>query len=342
MFQEKLLERKLVPDSLIRFEIRRLLSKRLKELKKLDQEKLINEISTSPIALSVDAANEQHYEVPSLFFTRCLGPRMKYSCAYYEKDDDTLKAAEETMLEITCNRAELENGQKVLELGCGWGSLTLWMAERYPNSQITGVSNSVSQREFILKRAREKGINNVEIITKDMNDLALSEEFDRVVSVEMFEHMRNVPKLFEKISGWLKSEGKLFVHIFTHKDKTYFFEDRDDSDWMSRYFFTGGMMPAHDLYQKFNQHLLVEQSWIVPGTHYSKTAEHWLENMDKNRETAFPVLQSVYGENQANLWWARWRVFFMACAELWRFDHGKEWFVSHYLLKKSQNLARNS
>ena len=337
MFEEKLLERNLVPDPLIRFEIRRLLNKRIKEIEFLDQKKLIQEMTASPIALSVDEANQQHYEVPALFFTHCLGPRMKYSCAFYESDSDSLQKAEETMLALTCKRAEIVDGQRILELGCGWGSLTLWMAEQNPKSQITGVSNSSSQREFILKRAKEKGLKNVEIITQDMNTFQPSGLFDRVISIEMFEHMRNIPKLLERISTWIVPDGKLFVHIFTHKDKTYFFEDRDESDWMSRYFFTGGMMPSHDLYQNFNQYLSVEQSWIVPGTHYSKTAEHWLENMDQNQKNAFPVIQSVYGESPARLWWARWRVFFMACSELWRYKNGTEWFVSHYLFKKNQD-----
>ena len=341
MLEEKLLEKNLVPDLLIRFKIRRLLGKRIQEIEALDQRKLIQEMVSAPIALSVDAANQQHYEVPALFFTHCLGPRMKYSCAFYENESDSLKTAEEAMLALTCKRAEIVDGQKILELGCGWGSLTLWMAEHFPKSKVTGVSNSASQKEFILNRAKEKGLTNIEIITQDMNIFKPTGTFDRVISIEMFEHMRNIPKLLKNISDWLSPEGKLFVHIFTHKDKTYFFEDKDESDWMSRYFFTGGMMPSHQLYQGFNQHLSVEQSWIVPGTHYSKTAEHWLENMDENRKTVFPILQSVYGNVQARLWWARWRVFFMACSELWRYKNGTEWFVSHYLFKKNQ-MARNT
>lgn len=333
MLAEKLLERNWVPDSVIRLKIRRLLGQRLKELQKSDQKALIESLAASPIALSVDAANAQHYEVPAAFFENVLGPRMKYSCALYEDPADSLARAEERMLALTCARAELEDGQDVLELGCGWGSLTLWMAEKYPHSRIVGVSNSSSQREFILKRAREKGLSNVEIRTEDMNRFTIDRSFDRVVSVEMFEHMRNIPLLFARISEWLKEDGKLFVHIFSHQEFSYFFEDRDESDWMARHFFTGGMMPAHSLYRHFNEHLRIEAEWIVPGLHYSKTAEHWLDNMDRNEGVVRELFQATYGRDFAPLWWARWRIFFMACAELWGW--GEAWQVSHYRFCKS-------
>ena len=335
MIIDKLLEKNLIPDALIRFEIRRLLKKRLKELKHSDQSAFVRGLKNSPIALSVDAANQQHYEVPAAFFEKALGARMKYSCAFYEAPADTLNQAEERMLALTCERAELQDGQEILELGCGWGSLTLWMAEKFPNSKILGVSNSASQRELILKQAKARGLANIEIMTQDMNYFSPVRTFDRVVSIEMFEHMRNVPRLFEKISKWLKDEGKLFVHIFSHREFSYLFEDRDQSDWMARFFFTGGMMPSHHLYAQFKQNLKIEKEWMVPGFHYSKTSEHWLENMDRNESFIREVFKTTYGTQSADLWWARWRIFFMACAELWGWKESPEWQVSHYLFVKA-------
>lgn len=340
MLTEMLLEKNLIPDVMIRFEIRRLLRQRLRELKNSDENAFIETLSKAPIALSVEAANEQHYEVPAGFFEKVLGPKMKYSCAFFKSESDTLEMAEENMLALTCQRAELTNGQNVLELGCGWGSLTLWMAERYPDSKIVGVSNSSSQREFILKRAQEKGLKNIEILTQDMNHFNTDREFDRVVSVEMFEHMRNVPLLLQKISKWLMPDGKLFVHIFAHKDSSYLFEDRDESDWMSRYFFTGGMMPSHSLYRQFNQHLEIEQEWVIPGVHYARTAEHWLSNMDKNEKSIQIILNSIYGQESSSLWRARWRVFFMACAELWGWKPSAQWQVSHYRFRNKRNVTK--
>ena len=321
MLTEKLLERNLIPDSLIRFEIRRLLRQRLNELKRSDHAVFIKALSDSPIALSVDAANQQHYEVPAGFYEKVLGARMKYSCALYESAGDSLNSAEEKMLALTCERAEISDGQDILELGCGWGSLTLWMAEKYTNSRILGVSNSSSQREFILNRAKAKGLANVEIMTQDMNQFEPPRNFDRVVSVEMFEHMRNIPKLL--------------VHIFSHREYSYLFEDRDASDWMARHFFTGGMMPSHNLYKNFDRDLKIEKDWVVPGIHYARTAEHWLENMDRNEGPIRELFASTYGIESSSLWWARWRIFFMACAELWGWTTGPEWQVSHYLFVKT-------
>lgn len=336
MLTDLLLKKNLIPDFLIRLEIRRLLRRRLKEIRNSDQKDFIFALSRSPIAVSVDAANQQHYEVPAWFFENVLGPRMKYSCAFYESDTDTLEKAEEQMLALTCKRAEILDGQEILELGCGWGSLTLWMAEKYPLSKIIGVSNSSSQRNFILKRAQEKKLTNVEIITEDMNHLEMDRKFDRVISVEMFEHMRNIPLLLERISQWLKVEGKLFVHIFSHQEYSYLFEERDESDWMSRYFFTGGMMPSHSLYRNFDRHLEIEQEWIVPGSHYSRTAEDWLLNMDRNEGLMREIFKSTYGKAVGALWWSRWRIFFMACAELWGWKNPPEWQVSHYRFRNKK------
>lgn len=337
MIAEKLLEKGLVPDGLIRYRIRSLLRQRLKEIAGSSPEAFAQSLQGQPIAVATEAANEQHYEVPPAFFERVLGPRLKYSCALYEKPTDTLAIAEEQMLELTCQRAGLGDGQDVLELGCGWGSLTLWMAARFPGSRITGVSNSNPQREFIVARARSLGLKNVEILTRDMNQFTTELKYDRVVSVEMFEHMRNVGALLGRVATWLKPEGKLFVHVFAHREFAYLFEDRDESDWMSRFFFSGGMMPNHALYRHFEQDLRVEQDWVVSGTHYARTSEDWLINMDQHEEEIREIFRQTYGADHVSLWWARWRIFFMACAELWAWDQGQVWHVSHYLFGKTVN-----
>jgi cyclopropane-fatty-acyl-phospholipid synthase len=245
-----------------------------------------------------------------------------------------LDEAEARMLTLTCRRAELSDGLKILELGCGWGSLSLWMARHYPNSRIVAVSNSRPQGEFIRSKMVEHNLSNIQVITADMNGFSLDQQFDRVVSIEMFEHMRNWPRLLEHISHWLAPEGKLFIHIFTHRRFAYTFEDSGDDNWMGRYFFSGGMMPSDDLLFHLKDHLMVEKHWQVNGMHYSKTAEAWLKNLDKNRQTILPILQDVYGVRDAGRWLQRWRIFFMACMELWGFRKGREWLVSHYLLRK--------
>jgi cyclopropane-fatty-acyl-phospholipid synthase len=329
-----------VPDSILRFGIRRLLAQRLKaeaHLRKDDpdaRETLLQQMRSSPIALQTRAANQQHYEVPTEFYRYCLGPRLKYSSGLWDQATDDLGSAEENMLRLTAQRAQLADGQRILELGCGWGSLTLWMAERFPNAAIVGVSNSKTQKEFIDQRAAESGLRNVRIITADMNDFAPEEAFDRVVSVEMFEHMRNWELLLKRISGWLEPEGKFFLHIFTHRTLTYFFENQDESDWMSRHFFTGGMMPSEGLIHNLSRHLKVEEQWQVSGTHYQKTAEAWLKNMDRHENAILPILADTYGKGEMAKWWGYWRIFFMACAELWGYRCGQEWTVSHYLLER--------
>ncbi len=341
-FIDTLLGWDILPDFIIRRGIRKLLKQRLKDERAADQmerlkrvSQFAEELKKMPVAIETKAANEQHYEVPAAFYQLCLGPRLKYSSCFYKQGDESIKVAEEAMFELTCTRAELKDGQKILELGCGWGSLTLWMAEKYPQAQITSVSNSASQREYILGQCKIRGFNNVTVITCDMNQFSISPDtFDRVVSVEMFEHMKNWQELFRRISTWLKADGKLFFHVFTHRDCAYHFESKDGTDWMSRHFFTGGIMPSNNLAGHFQDNLKLETQWEVPGRHYGQTAEHWLENTDQHREKILGIFAETYGPEKARQWLAYWRIFFMSCAELWNFEKGEQWMVCHYLMSK--------
>ena len=333
-----LAERGLIPDALLRLGIRRQCEDRLRiehagglEAQAERFRERIGQLRSSPVAIHTDAANAQHYELPPAFFTHCLGRRLKYSCAYYPRGDETLDQAEDAMLKLYGERAELADGQRILELGCGWGSLTLWMAQRFPNARITGVSNSRTQREHILAQAARRGLGNVEILTCDVNRLELPEgEFDRTVSIEMFEHMRNYQHLLGNVSRWLKPGGKLFVHIFCHRSLMYPFETQGDDNWMGKYFFTGGLMPSADTLLHFQRDLTLEQRWLLPGTHYERTANQWLENQDRNREEVMSVLTQAYGAADAARWNQRWRMFWMACAELFGYAAGNEWLVAHY------------
>ena len=338
---DNLLEKNLLPDFLIRTGIRRLNNERLRDYRRLSGEEqykqfmdLVRELRQSPVALHTREANEQHYEVPPPFFQLVLGKHLKYSSCYWEPNISNLDDAERRMLELTCDRAELANGQSILELGCGWGSLTLFMAENFPKSKITAVSNSKPQRLFIEARLKERGLKNVKVITADMNAFKPKQKFQRIVSVEMFEHMRNYETLFERVRSWLAPKGKLFIHVFNHRELAYLFEDQGPTDWMGRYFFTGGIMPSRNLYLHFAPPLKLENMWVVDGFHYERTAEAWLDNMDANRTAIQKIFADVYGPENVTRWWAYWRIFFMACAELFGARKGKEWEVTHYLFSK--------
>ncbi|MEM9380847.1 MAG: cyclopropane-fatty-acyl-phospholipid synthase family protein [Planctomycetota bacterium] len=347
----QLVDRGLVPLPLLRFGVRRLLAQRLKSAATAPNagaDAWLSEMDASPIAKVPEKANEQHYEVPAAFFTRALGPHLKYSSCFFDRGDEDLATAEARMLQLTSERAELRDGQRVLELGCGWGSLTLWMAEHYPSSRIVGVSNSASQREFILGRAKERGLDNVEIVTADMNAfdaldaLGTDERFDRIVSVEMFEHMRNWRALLGRARTWLAGDGRMFVHVFSHRTLNYPFEVADATDWMSEHFFSGGMMPSDDLLP----HLAgdpdfpfdVDEHFVVSGRHYSRTAKLWRENIEQRRDEVLSVLRDTYGAD-AGTWFQRWRVFFLACEELFGYREGSEWVVSHYRLAPTTATA---
>ena len=333
----RLAENGWLPDALIRFGIRRLCAHRLREQHAGDAaaawtrfQECLDELRASPVAIHTEAANAQHYELPPRFFELCLGKRLKYSSCLFPRGDESLDQAEEAMLGLYLERAELADGQRILELGCGWGSLTLWMAQHFPQSRITAVSNSRPQREFIEARCRALGVSNVNMITCDVNRLELTPtQFDRVVSIEMFEHMRNYERLMRDTASWLRPGGKLFVHIFCHRELMYPFEADGEDDWMGRHFFTGGLMPAAGTLLWFQRDLRIEQQWRQAGTHYERTANAGLANQDAHRAEVLGVLRQTYGD-AAVLWHQRWRMFWMTCAELFGYRNGNEWLVGHY------------
>ena len=346
-------ERGFIPDALVRTGIRRLLKKRLADETETNSIKrearlahFIEELDASAIAVETSAANAQHYEVPAEFFRLHLGPRLKYSCCFYPTRRENLAGAEEAMLTLYAERAEIVDGQRILDLGCGWGSLSLWLAGRFPGARIVGLSNSLGQREFIEAEARKRGLTNLIILTGNIVDFdfpayGIEPGFDRIVSIEMFEHMKNYRRLFAKVARWLAPGGRLFVHVFAHREAAYHFEDKANDDWMSRYFFTGGTMPSLDLFGRFDDDLEVLEQWWIPGTHYERTAHHWLAHMDAARAPIMDVFQAAYGERDARLWFNRWRMFYMAVAELFGYANGEEWGVAHYrFARRRETQAR--
>jgi len=350
---DKLLARGKVPDFLLRRGIRRLIKKRLKKQNRLSVEErfeylnnFINQLKKQPIAVETEAANEQHYELPPQFFEKILGRNLKYSCCYWSDDlnykklkkqsdlQQRLDQAEDEMLEQTVRRAEIKNGQNILELGSGWGSLSFYMAKKFPDSRIISISNSSLQIDYINQLAAQNKVNNLRAVKADINNFKTEAKFERVVSVEMFEHMRNYQKLMQKVSSFLNKDGKLFVHIFSHKNYPFTYQDSKNTDWMARYFFSGGTMPSQDLLHYFSNDLSLQKQWAISGSHYQKTLEAWLSIMDQKKEGIYSILESTYGEDQAEKWWNYWRLFFMSSAEFFGYNGGDDWFISHYLFQK--------
>lgn len=337
-------EKGLIPDAVVRAGIRRLLAQRIMlceqggsiEAQQEHLEKFIKDVKTRNIAEQTGKANEQHYEVPAELYMNMLGPWLKYSSGYWPSPDCTLQESEEAMLELVCERAELDTlkkGDRVLDLGCGWGSCALYIAKKYPHLDVHCVSNSNSQREFIINKAKGLGLANVTPRTCDINVLQYEPGmFDRIVTNEMFEHMKNYEKLLFTVSQWLKDNGKLFVHIFTHREFTYHFED----GWMAETFFSGGTMPGKDLLNRFNKDLRIEEQWAVNGKHYSNTLEAWLVELDEKADKIRPIFTETYGKGNENKWIFNWRLFNIACSELFRYNDGNEWFVSHYRFVKTK------
>ena len=340
-----LMERGWIPDIFIRMGIRNLDRIRLRMQDKGDPEAnlqakmdFIKNLRQSPIACQTDKANEQHYELPPAFFENVLGPHLKYSCCYWPKGIETLADAEQAALEQVCSRSQIEDGMEILELGCGWGAVSLWIANRYPRSHVVAVSNSSLQRDFIRSKAQEKALSNIEVITCDANVFHSDRCFDRIVSIEMFEHMRNYLTLLARIATWLKPEGKLFIHIFTHHQFAYLFETEGEDNWMGRYFFTGGIMPSNDLLLYFQRDLVLEQHWRFSGTHYARTLEAWLAQCDHQRSHLLKLFEAAHGTRDAARQLQRWRMFFMACAELFNYRQGQEWWVSNYLFRRRDSV----
>jgi len=330
----KLAETTDLPNSLVRAGIGAMVARSAAGFAKLGDidARFAAEMAARPVALHTDAANAQHYELPAAFFEQCLGARRKYSCCYYPTGAESLDAAELAALEISAKRADLADGQRILELGCGWGSLTLFMAERFPRSQITAVSNSRSQRLSIEGTAAARGLRNIRVITADMNQFTIDERFDRVVSVEMFEHMSNWRELLGRVHGWLTPEGRLFMHVFSHKSVPYWFDHTNGADWIAQYFFTGGVMPSHGLIKQFGDLFAVEAEDFWSGAQYERTALQWLENFDARQAVIMPILRQTYGA-EAEVWRRRWRLFFLAVAGLWGYAGGSVWGVSQYRLR---------
>ena len=340
----KLTELGIVPEAVLRVAIKKIIRQRLSEIpinaKERESEKtrFIEELRSSPIALSTNQANEQHYEVPPSFFQEIMGSYLKYSCGWFDENTTSLDAAEENMLKLYIERLGIRDHQRVLDLGCGWGSFTLFAAEKFPKSDFVAVSNSNDQIDFINNTAKARSLGNVEAIKQDMNDLSLEGSFDRIISIEMFEHMRNYGALLKKLRNHLPNDGKLFVHIFTHRDHPYPYEVRGPSDWMSKYFFTSGLMPSQDIFSYFEEDFVVEQNWKINGSHYAKTCNLWLQNHYRNKKTILDIFKGHYPNPR--LWFVRWQLFFLACEELFACNEGKEWFVSHYLLTLRQEKSR--
>ena len=339
MWFNPLIARGLIPDWILRRGVRSQGKERLNMMNKVDStkeySKFINEASTGNIAVNTDDANNQHYEVDSEFFKYCLGKNLKYSCCFWDENTLDLDAAEDNMLEIYSQRAQITDGMSILDIGCGWGSLSLFLAQKYPKSEITGVSNSSSQKIFIDSVASERNISNLNIITRDINDFRTEEKYDRILSIEMFEHTKNTKKLMNLINDWLNPNGLFFMHVFAHKENPYYFDRDQKNAWMAKYFFTGGMMPNHNLFKDLKSNLEYQKSWILSGEHYERTSNAWLDKMDQNKSKILSLFERSNISSVAKRKFHFWRLFYIACAEIFGYDNGNEWVVSHHLFKKS-------
>lgn len=349
MWHIKLVQTGLVPDWLIRSVLRISLRLSLRtkyapnpEKRLAHKQALIEKFKNSPIAIRTDDPNIQHYEVPSDFFQLVLGEWLKYSCCYWPPGVSTLDEAEERMLALTCQRANLEDGMRVLDLGCGWGSLSLWIATHYPDCQVLAVSYSKTQREFIETQCKSRGLNNVTVLTADMANFEEDSrfdqigKFDRVMSIEMFEHMKNYERLLKRIATLLKPDGMVFVHFFSHREFTWEFDAKNPKDWMAQTFFSGGTMPSDDLLLYFQQDLEVIKHWRLDGRHYKKTLDAWLKKLDSRKTDVRRVIAQTYGAKNETLWLSNWRLFFLSCSEVWGIKRGREYLVTHYLLRTTE------
>ncbi|KMT17897.1 hypothetical protein BVRB_2g034270 [Beta vulgaris subsp. vulgaris] len=335
------LERNLLPDAIIRKLTRLLLASRLRSSYKSSSQlqlshliHFVHSLKEMPIAIQTDTAKSQHYELPTSFFKLVLGKHLKYSCCYFSDKQTNLDDAEKVMLDLYCERSGIEDGHTVLDVGCGWGSLSLYIAQKYSNCKVTGICNSTTQKAHIEDRCRELQLKNVEIIVADISTFEMEGSYDRILSIEMFEHMKNYRDLLKKISNWMKPDGLLFVHYFCHKTFAYHFEDVNDDDWITRYFFTGGTMPAANLLLYFQDDVSIVNHWLVNGKHYAQTSEEWLKRMDRNIAYIRPIMEMTYGKDSAVKWTVYWRTFFIAVAELFGYNNGEEWMVAHFLFKK--------
>jgi cyclopropane-fatty-acyl-phospholipid synthase len=330
-------ERVPLPDIVIRAAIQRLCSRTATRLASGNAESdasFAEEMAARQLAEYTDEAGAQHHEVPQAFFAKVLGPNRKYSSCFYKEPESTLQEAEEESLRQTVEHADLHDGQSILELGCGWGSLSLWMARQFPHAQVIAVSNSNPQRIYIEGEAASRSLKNLRVIAQDINLFDPQQQFDRIVSVEMFEHMMNWRELMMRVQSWLKPDGRFFLHIFTHRTGAYRFDPRDKEDWVAQHLFTGGVMPSHHLIRQYADLFEVEKEWRWSGTHYQRTAQGWLANFDSHRGEIDDILRPVYGRD-TSLRMRRWRWFFLATAGLFGYAGGSEWGVSHYRLRVS-------
>ena len=334
-----LAERGWIPDFLLRIAVKFISKARIKKSSSFSEKlDVISSLRDGPIAELTPFANKQHYEVPPAFFEKVLGSKLKYSCSLFGDNQKSLNDAETEMLKTYIERANIRSKQEILDLGCGWGSFSLYAAQKFSNCNFTAVSNSDEQINFIKSKIQELGLTNLLALKQDINQLNLNKKFDRIVSIEMFEHMRNYKNLLQRLSNLMTDDGLLFVHIFCNRQSAYFYEIKNQWDWMTKYFFTGGIMPSKDIFEFFDEDLTVAESWEINGKHYSKTSKSWLKNIDKNSKIVKQILNQHYDEK--NIWFNRWRIFFLACEEFFKINDGKEWFVSHYLLEK-KNKATN-